>query len=62
LIETSVKAKPRPAEQYHGYFGLTAEVWHDSMALCIDAAFGDHNALDVAPPAVRHRLMAGSQS
>ena len=32
LIETSVKAKPRPADQYHGYFGLTAEVWHDSTA------------------------------
>jgi Peptidase family C25 len=51
LIETSVKAKPRPADQYHGYFGLTAEVWHDSTALSLDAAFGDHNALDVAPPA-----------
>jgi len=51
FINTSVKAKPAPAGNYGGYFGLTAEVWRDSTALSLDAAFGGHTTLDVAPPA-----------
>jgi hypothetical protein len=51
FIETAVKAKSAPKSTYQGYFGLTADVWRDSTAMSLDAAFGSHTALDVAPPA-----------
>jgi hypothetical protein len=35
---------------YSQYFGLSAQVWQQSTEMSLDAAFGSHANLDIAPP------------
>jgi Peptidase family C25 len=50
-LGVAAAAAAKSSTEYKPYFGLSAEVWEDSTKMSLDAAFGDHANLDVAPPA-----------
>ena len=50
-LNVAANATARPSNAYSSYFGLSAEVWEDSTKMSLDAAFGNHARLDIAPPA-----------
>jgi hypothetical protein len=50
-LNFAATAATRPSSDYTGYFGLSAQVWQASTEMSLDAAFGNHANVDVAPPA-----------
>ncbi|MFO0909753.1 MAG: hypothetical protein U0794_15630 [Isosphaeraceae bacterium] len=50
LLETAASFKSRPATAYTPYLGVSADVWSNSTALSLQAAFGSSSDLQLAPP------------
>jgi hypothetical protein len=51
FLNTAASAHPQAASLYADFYGLSAEVWQASTQLSLDAAFGNHLNLGIAPPA-----------
>ena len=51
LLDIAARAAARPATEYAGYFGLSADVWRESTSMSLNETFGDHDQLEIAPPA-----------
>ncbi len=50
LLRTATSWRKRPADDYKPYFGLSADVWKGSTGMSLEAVFGDHSKLLLAPP------------
>jgi hypothetical protein len=50
LIRTATEWKPRPATAYGSFLGISARVWQESSNLSLDAIFGTHAGIKLAPP------------
>jgi Peptidase family C25 len=50
-LNVAANSVSKPPTNYAQYFGLCAQVWQTSTELSLDAVFGNHAQLDVAPPA-----------
>ncbi len=50
-LKTSARAKPRSADNYRSYFGLSAQIFRRSALETIKAIFRTGNQLSFAPPA-----------
>lgn len=50
LLAQATGWKSRPVADYHGYFGLSAEVWKASTKESLTNVFGSDTALKVSPP------------
>ncbi len=51
LIQAAIDYKSRPASNYTGYFGITAQVWKSSTSLSLQNTFGNSTELHESPPA-----------
>jgi hypothetical protein len=49
LIHAAATAKTLARADYHGYFGLSTEVWQNSTALSLRNTFGDDRAMKLSP-------------
>ncbi len=50
LLETAATYSDRPATEYNAFLGISAQVWAKSTELSLDAIFGTHAGMKVAPP------------
>jgi hypothetical protein len=50
LLNAAEAYTNRPAVAYHAFLGIAAQVWTKSSELSLDAVFGTHAGMNVAPP------------
>jgi hypothetical protein len=50
LLDTASNYTNRPPSSYNGFLGISAQVWKKSSELSLDAIFGSHAGMKVAPP------------
>jgi hypothetical protein len=50
LLGTAGAWTDRPATAYNGFLGISAQVWQKSSELSLDALFGTHAGMKIAPP------------
>ncbi len=50
LLDTAATCTSRPATDYNPFLGISAQVWQKSSELSLDAVFGIHTGMKVAPP------------
>jgi hypothetical protein len=51
FLKIAASTQPQAASRYLDYYGLSASVWQASTEMSLDAAFGNHLNLGIAPPA-----------
>jgi hypothetical protein len=50
LLDTAASYSGRPATDYNSFLGISAQVWQQSTELSLDAVFGNHTGIKIAPP------------
>jgi hypothetical protein len=50
LLGTAATWTERAVTAYNGFLGITAQVWQKSSELSLDAIFGTHTGMKIAPP------------
>jgi len=50
FLDNAASAQPQAADLYSDYYGLSAKEWEQSTQMSLDAAFGNHQNLDLSPP------------
>src|SRR6267142_786944 len=50
LLHTAATYSQQPATAYNAFLGISAQVWRKSTELSLDAIFGTHAGMKVAPP------------
>jgi hypothetical protein len=50
LLDTAATYAQRPGSDYNDFLGISAQVWQASTELSLDAVFGKHTGMRLAPP------------